>query len=285
GNANLCTVIPNLWFKMRVLSIPEEKIRKLFELSHFVSEIANLRHDDHQPYVGRSAFAHKGGVHASAILRHPATYEHVPPEAVGNRRRIVVSDQAGKSNIVYRAREMGIDLDPKDPRLDALVQKIKEAENYGYQFEGADASFEILLRETLGEEVKFFELEGFRVIVEKRGNENTTTEATIKVRVDKNVVHTAAEGDGPVHALDNALRKALEELYPALRRIRLSDYKVRVLSEKEGTAAKIRVLIQSTDGEDVWGTVGVSTDIIEASWEALVNSVRYGLWRRLRKGK
>ncbi|MBC7218337.1 MAG: citramalate synthase [Candidatus Caldatribacterium sp.] len=283
GNANLCTVIPNLWFKMRIASIPEEKIRKLFELSHFVSEIANLRHDDHQPYVGRSAFTHKGGIHASAILRHPATYEHVPPEAVGNQRRILVSDQAGKSNIVYRAREMGIDLDPKDPRVDALVQRIKEAENYGYQFEGADASFEILLRKALGEEVKFFDLEGFRVIVEKRGGENTITEATVKVRVNEDVVHTVAEGDGPVHALDNALRKALEGLYPALRKIRLSDYKVRVLSEKEGTAAKIRVLVQSTDGENVWGTVGVSTDIIEASWEALVDSVRYGLWKKLRK--
>jgi 2-isopropylmalate synthase len=186
---------------------------------------------------------------------------------------------------VYRAREMGVDLDPKDPRVDALVQKIKEAESSGYQFEGADASFEILLRETLGEEVKFFDLESFRVIVEKRREENTVTEATVKIRVDENVVHTVAEGDGPVHALDNALRKALERLYPALKRIRLSDYKVRVLSEKEGTAAKIRVLIQSTDGERVWGTVGVSTNIIEASWEALADSVRYGLWRKLREGK
>lgn len=285
GNANLCTVIPNLWFKMGVTSIPEDRIQKLFDLSHFVSEIANLRHDDYQPYVGRSAFTHKGGIHASAILRHPATYEHVPPEAVGNRRRILVSDQAGRSNVVYRAKEVGIDLDSKDPRVDALVQRIKEAENYGYQFEGADASFEILLRETLGEEVKFFDLEGFRVIVEKRGGGNTITEATIKIRVDKEVVHTAAEGDGPVHALDNALRKALEGLYPALKRIRLSDYKVRVLSEKEGTAAKIRVLVQSTDGENIWGTVGVSTDIIEASWEALVDSVRYGLWKKLQRAK
>lgn len=283
GNANLCTIIPNLRFKMGLLSIPDEKIRKLFELSHFVSEIANLRHDDYQPYVGRSAFTHKGGIHASAILRHPATYEHVPPEVVGNRRRILVSDQAGKSNILYRAKEMGIDLDLRDPRVDALVQRIKEAENYGYQFEGADASFEILLRETLGERVQFFDLEGFRVIVEKRGRDSTVTEATIKIRVDDTTVHTAAEGDGPVHALDNALRKALEALYPALKKIRLSDYKVRVLSEKEGTAAKIRVLVQSTDGKNIWGTVGVSTDIIEASWEALVDSVRYGLWKRLKK--
>lgn len=285
GNANLCTVIPNLKFKLGLPSIPEEKIRKLFELSHFVSEIANLRHDDYQPYVGRSAFTHKGGIHASAILRHPATYEHISPEAVGNRRRILVSDQAGKGNILYRAREMGVDLDSRDPRVNALVQRIKEAENYGYQFEGADASFEILLRETLGERVQFFDLEGFRVIVEKRGKDNTVTEATVKIRVDDTTVHTAAEGDGPVHALDNALRKALETLYPALKRIRLSDYKVRVLSEKEGTAAKIRVLVQSTDGKSTWGTVGVSTDIIEASWEALVDSVRYGLWKRLKKKK
>ncbi|MGC8777946.1 MAG: citramalate synthase [Candidatus Caldatribacteriaceae bacterium] len=283
GNANLCTIIPNLKLKMGLHPVSDESLRKLFEASHFVSEIANMKHDDYQPYVGRSAFAHKGGIHASAMLRHPRTYEHVSPELVGNERRILVSEQAGRSNLIYRAEEMGIKLDTGDPRVAALIQRIKEAENEGYQFEGADASFEILLRETLGEVLKSFDLEGFRVIVEKRGEGGTTTEATIKVRVDEEVVHTVAEGDGPVHALDSALRKALERVYPTLKKIRLADYKVRVLSEKEGTAARIRVLIQSTDGERTWGTVGVSTDIIEASWEALADSIQYGLWREKRK--
>jgi 2-isopropylmalate synthase len=283
GNANLCTIIPNLKLKMNLHPVSDESLRKLFEASHFVSEIANMKHDDYQPYVGRSAFAHKGGIHASAMLRHPRTYEHVSPELVGNARRILVSEQAGRSNLIYRAEEMGIKLDARDSKVAALIQKIKEAENEGYQFEGADASFEILLREALGETMKSFGLEGFRVIVEKRGEEDATTEATIKVRVGEEVVHTASEGDGPVHALDNALRKALERIYPALRKIRLADYKVRVLSEKEGTAARIRVLIQSTDGEKTWGTVGVSTDVIEASWEALADSIQYGLWREKRK--
>jgi len=283
GNANLCTIIPNLKLKMNLHPVSDESLRKLFEASHFVSEIANMKHDDYQPYVGRSAFAHKGGIHASAMLRHPRTYEHVSPELVGNARRILVSEQAGRSNLIYRAEEMGIKLDARDSKVTALIQKIKEAENEGYQFEGADASFEILLREALGETMKSFGLEGFRVIVEKRGEEDATTEATIKVRVGEEVVHTASEGDGPVHALDNALRKALERIYPALRKIRLADYKVRVLSEKEGTAARIRVLIQSTDGEKTWGTVGVSTDVIEASWEALADSIQYGLWREKRK--
>ena len=168
----------------------------------------------------------------------------------------MVSEQAGRSNLAYRARELGIELDPKDPRLLDLVRRVKEAENYGYQFEAADASFELMLREALGEKVKFFDLEGFRVIVEKIGEENTAAEAVIKIKVNEEVIHTAAEGDGPVHALDNALRKALEEMYPALKKIRLSDYKVRVLDEKEGTGARIRVLIQSTDGKNSWGNSG-----------------------------
>ena len=283
GNANLCTIIPNLKLKMNVHPITDEEKRKLRETYYFVSEIANLRPNDYDPYVGRSAFTHKGGIHVSAISRYPATYEHASPESVGNERRILVSEQAGRSNLTYRARELGIELDPKDPRLLTLIQKIKEAENYGYQFEAADASFELMLREALGESAEFFDLEGFRVIVEKRGEEDTVAEATIKVKVNERMIHTAAEGDGPVHALDNALRKALEEMYPVLKEIRLSDYKVRVLNEKEGTAARIRVLIQSTDGRDSWGTVGVSADIIEASWQALTDSIKYGLWRREKK--
>jgi 2-isopropylmalate synthase len=218
-------------------------------------------------------------------MRDPLTYEHIIPDLVGNQRRILVSEQAGKSNILYRAHQAGVDLQPDDSRVTSLIEKIKESESYGYQYEGADASFEMMLREALGETMNFFTLQGFRVIVEKRGDEGVITEATIKLNVENQMVHTAAEGDGPVHALDNALRKALENLYPQLKRIRLSDYKVRVLNEKDGTAAKIRVLIQTTDGSHTWGTVGVSTDIIEASWEALEDSVKYGLWQKTREEK
>jgi len=285
GNANLCSIIPNLVLKMGIPCLAEEQLKKLVDISHFVDETANLRPNHYQPFVGKSAFTHKGGIHASAIMRDPLTYEHIIPDLVGNQRRILVSEQAGKSNIIYRAQEIGVDLQPDDPRVMSLIEKIKESESYGYQYEGADASFEMMLRETLGETMNFFTLQGFRVIVEKRGDEGVITEATIKLNVDNNFVHTAAEGDGPVHALDNALRKALENLYPQLKRIRLSDYKVRVLNEKDGTAAKIRVLIQTTDGSHTWGTVGVSTDVIEASWEALEDSIKYGLWQKTREEK
>jgi len=219
------------------------------------------------------------------MLRNPRTYEHIPPESVGNRRKILVSEQAGRSNVIHRAKEMGIEIDPQDPRLFELVQKIKEAENYGYQYEGADASFEILLRNTLGEDIDLFSTKGFRVIVEKREEGETVTEATVKLEVEDEIAHTVAEGDGPVHALDNALRKALKQYFPHLERMKLTDYKVRVLNEKEGTAAKIRVLIQTSDGEKEWGTVGVSTNIIEASWNALIDSIKYGLWKAISQKK
>ncbi|MEI6157812.1 MAG: citramalate synthase, partial [Atribacterota bacterium] len=283
GNANLCSIIPNLSLKMGVPVLTSEEMEKLTDISRFIDELANMRPNDFQPYVGKSAFTHKGGIHASAILREPHTYEHVVPEVVGNQRRILISEQSGRSNVLFRAREIGIDLDPKDPRIVSLIQEVKDAESYGYQYEGADASFELLLRKMLGETINYFDLDGFRVIVEKRGEEDVVTEATVKLRVGEQVSHTAAEGDGPVHALDNALRKALETLYPQLKKIRLNDYKVRVLNEKDATAAKIRVLIQSTDGSHIWGTVGVSTDIIEASWEALVDSIKYGLWQKEKK--
>ena len=283
GNANLCSIIPNLVLKMGISCLSEEQLKKLVEVSRFIDETANMRPNHYQPFVGKSAFTHKGGIHASAIMRDPLTYEHVIPDLVGNQRRILVSEQAGKSNILYRAHEVGVDLQPDDSRVTSLIDKIKESESYGYQYEGADASFEMMLREVLGETMNFFTLQGFRVIVEKRGDEEVITEATIKLNVGDHFVHTAAEGDGPVHALDNALRKALESLYPQLKRIRLSDYKVRVLNEKDGTAAKIRVLIQTTDGSHTWGTVGVSTDVIEASWEALEDSVKYGLWQKTKE--
>ncbi|MCD6155953.1 MAG: citramalate synthase [Candidatus Atribacteria bacterium] len=285
GNANLCTVLPNLQLKMGYRVVDDENLQKLTEVAHFVYEIANLKPNDYDPYVGKSAFAHKGGIHASAMLRNPRTYEHVPPESVGNRRKILVSEQAGRSNVIHRAKEMGIEIDPQDPRLLELVQKIKEAENYGYQYEGADASFEILLRNALGEDIDVFSPKGFRVIVEKRKEEETITEATVKLEVEDEIAHTVAEGDGPVHALDNALRKALKQYFPHLERMKLTDYKVRVLNEKEGTAAKIRVLIQTSDGEKEWGTVGVSTNIIEASWNALIDSIKYGLWKAIGQKK
>ncbi len=285
GNANLCTVLPNLQLKMGYRALDDENLRKLTEVAHFVYEIANLKPNDYDPYVGKSAFAHKGGIHASAMLRNPRTYEHIPPESVGNRRKILVSEQAGRSNVIHRAKEMGIEIDPQDPRLFELVQKIKEAENYGYQYEGADASFEILLRNTLGEDIDLFSTKGFRVIVEKREEGETVTEATVKLEVEDEIAHTVAEGDGPVHALDNALRKALKQYFPHLERMKLTDYKVRVLNEKEGTAAKIRVLIQTSDGEKEWGTVGVSTNIIEASWNALIDSIKYGLWKAISQKK
>ena len=283
GNANLCTIIPNLVLKMGIHCLSSEELKKLVEVSHFIDEIANMRPSHYQPFVGKSAFTHKGGIHASAILRDPLTYEHVIPEVVGNQRRILVSEQAGKSSVLYRAKEIGIDLPADDPRVADLIEKIKASESYGYQYEGADASFELMLREILGETINYFTLQGFRVIVEKRGDEGVVTEATIKLRIGEHLLHTAAEGDGPVHALDNAFRKALENMYPQLKKIRLSDYKVRVLNEKDATAAKIRVLIQSTDGSHTWGTVGVSTDIIEASWEALEDSIKYGLWLKTKE--
>jgi 2-isopropylmalate synthase len=285
GNANLCSIIPNMVLKMGISCLSEEKLKNLVDVSRFIDETANMRPNRYQPFVGKSAFTHKGGIHASAIMRDPLTYEHIIPDLVGNQRRILVSEQAGKSNILYRAHQAGVDLQPDDSRVTSLIEKIKESESYGYQYEGADASFEMMLREALGETMNFFTLQGFRVIVEKRGDEGVITEATIKLNVENQMVHTAAEGDGPVHALDNALRKALENLYPQLKRIRLSDYKVRVLNEKDGTTAKIRVLIQTTDGSHTWGTVGVSTDIIEASWEALEDSVKYGLWQKTREEK
>jgi 2-isopropylmalate synthase len=281
GNCDLVAVIPNLVLKLGVPAMPPELLRRLTELSWFVSEVANVSHDDRQPFVGRSAFAHKGGIHVSAVARHPETYEHIDPETVGNRRRVVVSELAGRSNLLYKAQVFGIDLPESDAATTRLLQQVKALEFQGYQFEGADASLELLMRRTLGLASPRFELEAFRVTVEKRPDEAPTSEATIKVRVDGRREHTAAEGNGPVNALDNALRKALEEFYPEVRNIRLVDYKVRVLEGEDGTASKVRVLIESADDQGSWSTVGVSTNIIEASWEALVDSLEYGLQRQL----
>ncbi|MEE9230109.1 MAG: citramalate synthase, partial [Acidobacteriota bacterium] len=249
GNANLCSIIPNLELKMGIRALRKGKVKDLTHLSRYVSEMANLHHPDRAPFVGRSAFAHKGGIHVSAVLKHPRTYEHVEPKAVGNERRVLVSDLSGKSNIIAKAKGWGLSLDKKRPETRVILKQLKDLEYDGYQFEGAEASFELLVKESLGQLKPFFKLEGFRVSVEKIGSEaKSRAEATIRVSVAGSCEHTAAEGQGPVNALDNALRKALEKFYPCLKEVRLVDYKVRVLDEKDATAARVRVLIESTDG-------------------------------------
>jgi len=278
GNANLCSIIPALKLKMKRECISDEQLKRLSELSRFVYELANLSPNKHMPYVGNSAFAHKGGVHVSAIQRHPGTYEHIKPELVGNATRVLVSDLSGRSNILAKAEEFHINLDSKDPVTMEILDNIKEMENRGYQFEGAEASFELLMKRALGTHKKFFSIIGFRVIDEKRQEvQKPLSEATIMVKVGGKIEHTAAEGSGPVNALDNALRKALEKFYPKLKEVRLLDYKVRVLSGGQGTASATRVLIESGDKENRWGTVGVSDNIIDASYHALTDSIEYKL--------
>ncbi|NPV30361.1 MAG: citramalate synthase [Firmicutes bacterium] len=287
GNANLCSIIPNLQLKLGFSCLSPEALRRLTEASHYVSEIANMTPHNNQPFVGASAFAHKGGVHVSAILKDPATYEHLNPELVGNKRRVLVSELSGASNLFYKAQELNLDLTQDSPRAREIIQKIKELEYQGYQFEGADASLELLLRRAFGQYEEFFTLESLKLLVEKRPNDGDliSSEATIKLRVGDQIIHTAAEGNGPVNAVDNALRKALEGFYPVLKEMHLVDYKVRVLDGKDGTGAKVRVLIESADAAGSWSTVGVSENIIEASWQALTDSMNYALLRSLNKVK
>jgi 2-isopropylmalate synthase len=278
GNANLCSIIPNLHIKLGIKSISDAQLKRLRDVSRFVNEIANIRHFKRQPYVGDSAFAHKAGIHVSAVMKRPETYEHIKPEFVGNSHRVLISDLAGKSNIIRKAKEFNISIDPDSPQLQDILNQLKDLEHQGFQFEGAEASFELLLKKTLGLHKKFFDLIGFRVIVEKRKEgEIPLSEATIMVKVGGKTEHTAATGNGPVNALDNALRKALDKFYPELKKIKLLDYKVRVLTAGKGTSAKVRVLTESGDEKNRWGTVGVSENIIEASWQALVDSIEYKL--------
>jgi len=287
GNANLVSIIPSLVLKMGVDCIPESNLRELRSVSRFASELANRKPWDAQPYVGDSAFAHKGGMHVSAVLKHPETYEHIDPEAIGNRRRVLVSELSGKSNILWKAREYGIDLDHATPDSRRILDQLKALEDQGFQFEGAEASFEILMERALGHHQPYFSLEAYRVIVEEQSadGQEPVAEATVRVRVKGVLEHTAAAGNGPVNALDHALRKALEEFYPSLRSLKLLDYKVRILDESKGTGAKTRVLITSGDGEETWGTVGVADNIIEASWQALVDSIEYKLRRDDRRAR
>ncbi len=275
GNADLCSIIPNIELKMKIKNLKKEQLEMLTGVSRYVTELSNLPHNEKLPYVGNSAFAHKGGIHVSAILRNPATYEHIKPELVGNKQRVIVSELSGKSNIVYKAKELGVKIDDVDKISRDIVKEIKRLENEGFQFEGAEGSFELLIKKASGKYKPLFKLISFRLIVEKEKDSNIISEAAVKIEVRGKIYHTVAEGNGPVNALDRALRKALEFVYPEIKKLALYDYKVRVLGGKEGTAAKVRVLIESKADHSSWGTVGVSENIIEASWNALVDSIEY----------
>lgn len=277
GNANLSSIIPNLQIKLNYQCIPEEQLRNLTSVSRYVNEIANVNMPVNQPYVGTAAFAHKGGIHVSAIMKHPRTYEHITPELVGNKQRVLVSELAGQSNLLFKAEELKLDLNKENPETRDIIQKIKDLEHQGYQFEGADASLELLLRQAFGQAEEIFTLLSFKILVEKTADLPVMSEAIVKLKVGEETVYMAAEGNGPVNALDNALRKALEQYYPEIKEMHLSDYKVRVIDEKDATAAKVRVLIESTNFQNTWNTVGVSENIFEASWQALIDSMRYAL--------
>jgi len=312
GNADITTIIANLKLKMNYAVVSDEQLRALTQISRVISEIANVVPDDRQPYVGNSAFAHKGGVHVSAVSRHAATYEHIDPAVVGNQRRILVSELSGKSNVLMKSRA----LEGHETASAAVLELLKKKELEGYHFEGAEASFELLVQRALGKHKPAFDLESYRVSVESapssgaspalpplqlrrtptpqwrlapspRGREQgvrhgvpgVVTEATVKLRVGGKSDHTVGEGDGPVNALDNALRRGLEKFYPSLKTMSLTDFKVRVVNASAGTAAKVRVLIESRDKKDEWTTMGVSTNLIEASWLALVDAVEYKLFK------
>lgn len=286
GNADLCVIIPNLKYKMMLDCLTDKQLSSLTELSRFVSEITNMIPNDRQPYVGNSAFAHKAGVHVSAMARNTKTYEHINPELVGNRRRILISELSGRTNVLAKAKEFKIDFDKDKESTKKILDAVKKMEHQGYQFEGAEESFILLTQKAVGKYKPFFELEGFRVIIEKDHTGKMFSEATIKLYVNGKEEHTAAEGDGPVNALDNALRKALEKFYPELKQTSLTDFKVRVIDANAGTGAKVRVLIETRDQTDEWSTIGVSPNIIEASWQALVDAVEYKLFKtREKSGK
>lgn len=286
GNANLCIVIPALELKMGYRALPAGQLKFLREVSDFVFDVVNLTHDNRMPYVGKSAFAHKGGIHVNAMQKNDSTYEHIRPEQVGNERRILISDLSGGSNILMKAAEHNIDIDGSGPEVRKILAELKRLESEGYEFEAAGASFDLLMKKILKTHTPFFHLLGFRVIIEKRGHDAPCfSEATIKLRVNDQEELTAAEGDGPVNALDQAMRKALTRFYPEIDKVKLCDYKVRIVDGADGTAAKTRVLIESSDGKRFWSTVGVSENIIEASWQALVDAVEYRLYAASAKKK
>jgi 2-isopropylmalate synthase len=280
GNANLVSIIAGLELKLGCHAIGPEGLKRLTELSHFVYELANLPPRKNQPYVGQSAFAHKGGVHVAAVRKNPLTYEHVDPSAVGNVQRVLISDLAGKANILEKAEQFGVRIDSKDPKVQTLLAQLKELENAGYQYEGAEASFELMMHRALNGHLRFFKLIGFRVIDETyKGSELPSSEASVAVEfLDGRRAQAVAFGNGPVNALDQALRQVLTKEYPQIASVHLLDYKVRVLPGTAGTAARVRVLIESGDENGRWGTVGVSHNVIEASWQALVDSIDYRLY-------
>lgn len=275
GNANLCVLIPNLAIKMGYSVLAPEKIKSLTEVSRFVFEIGNLTPVPNMPYVGESAFAHKGGLHVDALRKSKRTYEHISPSLVGNERRFLISELSGKSTILAELEKAEIDQDKELAKK--ILMRVQELENEGYQFEAANGTFDLLVKKLMGTYKPFFDLLKYHVTVEKRRSGEMVTEATVKVTVDGATEHVVGEGDGPVNALDAALRKALESFYPKISQVRLIDYKVRVVNAKAGTAARVRVIIESRDKTDIWGTVGVSENIIDASWLALVDSVEYKL--------
>ncbi len=283
GNVNLISVIANLQLKMGKKCVTPAQLKKLREVSLLFYELANIHPNKRQAYVGDSAFAHKGGLHVSGVLKNRETYEHIDPELVGNRQRVLVSDLSGRSNVVYKGKEFGIDMKDRGDAVKEILKRTKDLESQGYEFQAAEASFELLIQDALGKKKKNFNLIGFRVIDEKRKEgEPPISEATIQVEVNGEMEHAAAMGNGPVNALDQALRRALTKFYPSLKQIELLDYKVRVLSSGEGTGGVVRVLIESGDGKDRWGTVGVSHNVIEASWQALVDSIDYKLYKDAR---
>jgi 2-isopropylmalate synthase len=280
GNCNLISVMPTLQLKMGLKCLPEKSLPKLKELSEFVNEVANIRHDPRAPWVGQTAFAHKGGMHVHAIDRVARSYEHITPESVGNQRRVLVSDMAGRTNILLKAKELGFNLNPDAPETRAITGKVKELEGSGYEYEAAEASLFLLIRGILDHNPELlFTVEQYHVSM-RRDAKESVCEATVKVRVGNKTAHTVAEGDGPVNALDGALRRALASFFPRLSNIQLTDYKVRIINGATGTAAKTRVLIMSSDGKREWGTVGVSSNIIEASLQALVDSMEYVLLQK-----
>jgi 2-isopropylmalate synthase len=277
GNANLCSIIPILKLKMGVDCISDANMRRLTEISRRISEIANLTQSAHQPFVGRSAFSHKGGIHVSAVVKHPGTYEHIKPEEVGNERRVTVSELSGVSNLLYKAKDYGVELKKESAEVRKLIQVLKEMEHQGYSFEEGEASFELLVKRSLGIIKPFFVLEDFLIETHKHGSAQPVVTAHIKLKIKGKHFDAEATGDGPVNALDGALRKVLEDIYPEIKSVKLADYKVRVLNTQAGTAARVRVIVESSDEANSWGTVGVSTNVIEASWQALVDAIEYKL--------
>jgi 2-isopropylmalate synthase len=279
GNANLCAIIPDLQLKLGFECIPPQNMATLTTVARAVSDIANMPHNEKAAYVGADAFAHKGGMHVDAVVKNPVSYEHIDPDLVGNSRRTLMSEVAGRSTLLARIQAVDPKIGKDSPETKKIIERLKQLEHEGYHFEAAEQSFELVVRKMLGKYTPFFELVEFKVMVNEPSVNNMNSSAMIKIRVGDDTEITAAEGDGPVNALDKAVRKALERFYPAIGEIRLTDYKVRVLDSKEASAAKVRVLIESTDHRENWTTIGVSTDIIDASWQALVDSIEYKLVR------